>query len=111
MRRGRGRGVRHKQVCTRLDSEEGQKTPARVRNAGSLDYSSELVTTSRTYEQELAHTALALWFAGSLRFPYCARYLTYFTGTTFLANVDLTHPGAKELLKRGAFVVVVVDLF
>ena len=32
-----------------------------------------------------------------------ARYLTYFT--MFLENVDLTHPGAEELLKRGAFSV------
>ena len=32
-----------------------------------------------------------------------SRYLTYFS--VFLANVDKTHPGARELLERGAFSV------
>ena len=31
------------------------------------------------------------------------RYLTYFS--VFLANIELSHPGAKELLERGAFSV------
>jgi len=38
-----------------------------------------------------------------MKFVYHCRYLTWFE--VFLTNIDLTHPGAKELLQKGGIAV------
>ena len=51
--------------------------------------------------------AHCLYIMGDLFFTFggqnYARYLTYFS--TYLSNIDVSHPGASDLIKRGAMSV------